>query len=120
MARKKALGDDFPALSDELEQGKAKAYRTGGIRTSSEEPASPSSEDSVAPAHEETFLPDVVDFIRRCDTESEAVEIIDFMVRRKEMTEADARVMKRKLKEEGLRSFGAKKERDHYLHYGLK
>jgi hypothetical protein len=119
MAKKRVLGDEFPALSDELEEGKTKTYRVSGTRTVPKEPPSADSEDSSA-GREETFLPDVVDFIRRCDTESEAVEIIDFMVRRRELTDNQAKAMRRQLKEEGLRSFGTKKERDHYLRFGLK
>ena len=120
MAKKRVLGDDFPALSDELEGGKTKTYRVGGVRTSAEEPPSGDSDESVSAGREETFLPDVVDFIRRCDNESEALEIIEFMVKRRELTETQAKAMKKQLKEEGLRSFGAKKERDHYLRYGVK
>jgi hypothetical protein len=120
MAKKRVLGDEFPALSDELEEGRTKTYRVSGTRTLSEEPPSVDSEESASAGREETFLPDVVDYIRRCDNESEALEIIEFMVRRRELTETQAKTMKRQLKEEGLRSFGTKKERDHYLRYGVK
>ncbi|RDE16494.1 MAG: DUF2095 domain-containing protein [Candidatus Thorarchaeota archaeon] len=120
MAKKRVLGNEFPALRDELEEGKTKTFRVGGIRTVSEESESTDSEESASEGREETFLPDVVDFIRRCDTESEALEIIEFMVKRRELTETQAKTMRRQLKEEGLRSFGAKKERDHYLRYGVK
>lgn len=120
MAKKRVLGDDFPTLSEELERGKTKTYKVGGTSTIPENSPSAASEESTSAVHEETFLPDVIDFIRRCDTESEALEIIEFMVRRRELTDNQAKAMRKQLKEEGLRSFGTKKERDHYLHYGVK
>jgi len=112
MARKKELGEDFPALSEELEEGKTKVYKVEGVRTDSEK--------SGESGTEQTFMPDVVDYIRRCDTESQAVEIIDFMVKRREISESEASEIKKKLRSEGLRSFGAKKEKDHYLRFGLE
>lgn len=112
MARKKELGEDFPALSEELEEGKTKVYKAEGVSTVSDK--------SDATGAEGTFLPDVVDYIRRCDTESQAVEIVDFMVKRREISESEASEIKKKLRLEGLRSFGAKKERDHYSRFGLE
>ena len=47
-------------------------------------------------------------------------EIIDFMLKQDEISPADARAIKSQLRTEGLRSFGAKKEKDHYLHHGIE
>jgi hypothetical protein len=64
------------------------------------------------------FNPTVIDFIRRCDTEAEASEIIDYLDKRRELSSENAEELKRQLREEGLRSFGSKKEENYYLRKG--
>ncbi|HDN17545.1 MAG TPA: DUF2095 domain-containing protein, partial [Candidatus Bathyarchaeota archaeon] len=63
------------------------------------------------------YVPDVIDFIRRCETEEEAFEIIDFLERRGEISHKIAELIKRKIKEKGLRYFGPKKPADYYQRY---
>ncbi len=65
------------------------------------------------------FTPAITDFIRRCDNIEQAMEIVDYMLKRQEISETEARRIKTQLKENGLRSFGSKKEADHYLKYGI-
>ena len=105
-------GDEFrtayPALSKELKSGTTKVS-INGVRTMSEK---------TDTASTERFLPDVVDYIRRCDTMDQAVEIINYMQKRGEINAKEAKKFKSQLKANGLRSFGTKKETDHYLHYG--
>jgi hypothetical protein len=48
----------------------------------------------------------------------QAVEIINYMQKRGEINTKEAKEFKSQLKANGLRSFGTKKETDHYLHYG--
>jgi len=99
----------YPSLNKELESGTAKV-RISGVCTMSEKTDTPSTE---------RFLPHVVDYIRRCDTMDQAVEIINYMLKRGEINTKEAREFKSQLKAQGLRSFGTKKETDHYLHFGL-
>ncbi|MFX1578763.1 MAG: DUF2095 family protein [Promethearchaeota archaeon] len=101
----------FPALSKELEEKSTKTFRIDGVRTMAEET------DSTGGSR--TFTPDVVDYIRRCDTVSQAIEIVDFLMKRNEISPSQAREIKGQLKTDGLRSFGSKKEKDHYLHHGI-
>ena len=103
---------DFPALSKELEEGNTKSFKIDGVRTMSEEPDSN--------VERMTFTPDVVDYIRRCDTVAQAEEIVDFLAKQGELTPSQVKAIKSQLKSEGIRSFGAKKEKDHYLHHGLE
>ncbi|MCK4740090.1 MAG: DUF2095 family protein [Candidatus Thorarchaeota archaeon] len=98
----------YPALNKELESGTAKV-EIDGVRAMSEKTETPSAE---------RFLPDVADYIRRCDTMDQAVEIINYMLKRGEINTKEARKFKSQLKAQGLRSFGTKKETDHYLHFG--
>ena len=64
------------------------------------------------------YMPDVIDFIRRCDTEEQAKEIIDFMEKRGEIERQYAKKLRKQLREKGVRSFGPKKEENYYFKYG--
>jgi len=64
------------------------------------------------------YDPDVIDFIRRCDTIEQAEEIIFFMEERGEIDKQYAWRLQKQLREKGVRSFGAKKEHDYYLRHG--
>jgi hypothetical protein len=109
----KEFKDNFPTISDELERGLTQEYKIQGVRTTLSE----KSEEKPA---EETYIPGVIDYIRRCDTLSQALEIVDWMLKRGEISRAEAHDIKTQLKSEGLRSFGTKKEKDYYLHHGLE
>jgi hypothetical protein len=113
MSDDKEFREKFPALTEELTSGDSTKFRIDGVRTMSEEP-----EEEAIP--ESTYMPDVVDYIRRCDTLNQAMEIIDWMVKQGELPLTKARDIKRQLKSDGLRSFGSKKEKDHYLRHGLE
>ncbi|MHA2027727.1 MAG: DUF2095 family protein [Candidatus Thorarchaeota archaeon] len=102
----------FPSLSKELEENSTKTYKIDGVRTMSEDSESTKSERMA-------FEPDVVDYIRRCDTMSQAMEIVEFLLKQSEITTAQAKEIKSQLKADGIRSFGSKKEKDHYLHHGV-
>ena len=65
------------------------------------------------------YLPDVIDFIRRCDNEQQAEEIIDYLKRRQEINSAYSKKLKKQLNEKGVRSFGAKKKEDYYSREGI-
>lgn len=65
------------------------------------------------------YMPDVVDFIRRCDNEQQAVEIIGYLEKRREIGPDYALRLRKQLKEKGVRSFGPKKEDGYYLKHGI-
>jgi hypothetical protein len=64
------------------------------------------------------FNPQAVDFIRRCDTEAQAEEIIAYLQKRGEITKQYAQELLCQLKRDGVRSFGPKKEENHYFREG--
>jgi hypothetical protein len=64
------------------------------------------------------YMPDVIDFIRRCDYEQQAEEIIAYLKKRGEISNNYAVKLGKQLKEKGVRSFGSKKEDDYYLKQG--
>jgi hypothetical protein len=66
------------------------------------------------------YDPNIVDFLRRCNDQQEAEEIIAFMENRGEISRNYAKNLRQQLKKKGLRSFGPKKEEGHYFKQGRK
>ena len=96
----------FPHLADEMETGVSRVRK----RQIEGEPEEAKVEERKWAGYD----PTVVDFIRRCDTEEEAEEIINYMEKRGEVAPEAAEGLRRQLREEGLRSFGKKKEPGFY------
>ncbi len=61
------------------------------------------------------YEPDVIDFLRRCENEKQAVEVINYLEKKGELTSGHATKLKKQLKEKGVRSFGAKKGENYYI-----
>jgi len=123
---KKSMKKMFPNLLRELE-GSENKVRIDSVRADpakAEETAVDAEEVMIAEA--EAALPDkfrhynpnIVDFIRRCDTAQQVEEIVTYLLRREEITEEYAREIRSQLKKEGLRSFGPKKEDGDYFKQG--
>lgn len=108
---KKSFKKMFPNLSDEMngEEGKVPI---NSVRTDSDTAENATSEKF------QHYEPTVIDFIRRCDTETEAEAIIAFMEKRGELTKEYATKLRKQLKQEGVRSFGSKKEDNYYFRKG--
>ena len=96
----------FPHLADEMETGVSRVRQ----RQIEGEPEEAKVEERKWAGYD----PTVVDFIRRCDTEEEAEEIINYMEKRGEVAPEAAEGLRKQLSEEGLRSFGKKKEPGFY------
>ncbi|MHA1476404.1 MAG: DUF2095 family protein, partial [Promethearchaeota archaeon] len=58
--------------------------------------------------------PGTIDFIRRCKTKEEAFEIIDFLLKRKEISLEEFQSLKDQIKNQGLSSFGSHKKKGYY------
>jgi hypothetical protein len=63
----------------------------------------------------EGFDPSAVDFIRRAKTIKEALEIIEYLEKRKELDTDQALELKTKLEKNGLESFGSHKKHGYYF-----
>ena len=63
----------------------------------------------------EGFDPSAVDFIRRAKTLEEALEIIEYLEKRKELDPDQVVELRTKLKNHGLESFGSHKKDGHYF-----
>lgn len=58
--------------------------------------------------------PGTIDFIRRCSTNEEAFEIIDFLLKRNEISLEEFDSLKNQIKNQGLSSFGFQKKTGYY------
>lgn len=98
----------FPNLAREMETGVCRIAITS-VRLDPEEG------EKAASKKFEGYNPDVIDFIRRCDTEEQAEEIIAYLEKRGEISASYASSLRKQLREKGVRSFGPKKEDAYYL-----
>ena len=100
---KEEFKEAFPHLYEELEGGGVpiEAYRTSEERAIAEE-------EEVRDFS--GYNPTVIDFLRRCETDEEALEIINWMEEHGEITPEMARDLRVTLVKKGVRAFGPKKE----------
>lgn len=105
---KKKFKKMFPHLAKEMEV-KEHGVAITSVRSNAQTAEKASSEKFAG------YIPDVIDFIRRCDNEPQAEEIINYMEKRGEISREYAQRLRKQLKEKGVRSFGSKKEDDYYL-----
>ena len=119
---KKSLKKMFPHLYSELEKGEVKvpidAVRKNAEAIENAEREEEEFEPTVLPDNLRHFNPSAVDFIRRCDTEAQAEEIIAYLEKKGEITKKYADELRCQLKDQGLRSFGPKKEEYYYFREG--
>lgn len=108
---KESLKKMFPNLAKELESEENR-IDIRSVRTDTV-----TGENAVAERFTQ-YTPDVIDFVRRCDNEKQAEEIITYLEKRGEIERQYAERLRKQLKYEGVRSFGPKKETDYYLKYG--
>ena len=98
----------FPNLAEELENGECKT-EINSVRTNVDR-----GEKAVSRRFTD-YVPDVIDFIRRCDRVEQAEEIVCYLEKRHEISPEYAQKIRKQLKQKGVRSFGPKKEDDYYL-----
>jgi len=91
----------FPYLSDEMENEVSSVKIEGG-------------EPPAGNRRWAGYAPDVIDFIRRSDTPEQALEVIEYVEKRGEITPERAAELRRQLSREGPRSFGERKEPGFY------
>lgn len=101
----------FPYLAGEMEAKEHKATITS-VRSDFQTGEKASSKKFAG------YMPDVIDFIRRCDNTQQAEEIIQYLEKRGEISQQYAKKLRKQLRKKGVRSFGSKKEEDYYLKHG--
>lgn len=107
MREKELFKKLFPHLAKEMEEG------TSRVRMDDQE--EPERQEQLETSRKWAgYDPDIVDFIRRCETPRQAEEIIAYMESKGEITGERATELRRQLLEGGLESFGSRKEEDFY------
>lgn len=101
----------FPNLAKEMESNENKVA-INSVRSETK------TGEKAASKRFDNYIPDVLDFLRRCDTEEQAEEIIAYLEKRGEIEKEYAAKLRKQLKEKGVRSFGPKKEENYYLKHG--
>ena len=101
----------FPHLAAELENN-VMSHPITSIRTDVD------AGERAAAKRFAGYDPDVIDFIRRCDTIEQAKEIIAFLEKRGEISSSYANKLRKQLRDKGIRSFGPKKESGYYFKHG--
>ncbi len=100
----------YPNLAKEMNIGKQKVS-INSIRTRPKNGGKKAKgKDNLS-----NYTPDIIAFLRRCDTKQQAEEIIDYMENRGEITPNYAKKIRQQLKKRGLRSFGPKREEGYYF-----
>ncbi len=94
---KEELKKDFPNLIKEIERSAAEENLNIKIDRS------------------RGYTPSVIDFIMRCDKDEEAIEIIDYLEKRGEITHVYASALRKQVNEKGVRSFGNKRAPGYYF-----
>ncbi|MCD6591394.1 MAG: DUF2095 family protein [Thaumarchaeota archaeon] len=59
-------------------------------------------------------MPTPIDYLRRCEDDKEAFEVIDYLEKRGEISKEQAERLRKQVREHGVRSFGKKKEWGYY------
>ncbi|MCS7126617.1 MAG: DUF2095 domain-containing protein [Aigarchaeota archaeon] len=98
----------FPNLYREIVEKKMTA-QIDGVRTSIEEGEAVAEKSRLEPS-----MPTPIDYLRRCEDDREALEVIDYLEKRNEITVEEATKLRNQVKEYGVRSFGSKKEWGYY------
>jgi hypothetical protein len=109
---KETLKKMFPNLAEEVQSDENKVS-VNSVRTDPR-----TGEKAAASERFIHYMPDVIDFLRRCDTQEQAEEIIAYMEKRGEIEKQYAERLRKQLEEKGVRSFGPKKEEGYYLNHG--
>ena len=97
----------FPRLAEEMETDENR-LKISSVRSDV------SVAERASAKRFDNYVPDAVDYIRRCDCEKQAEEIVDYLERRREITGEYAQKLRKQLKAKGVRSFGPKKQDDYY------
>ncbi len=96
--------DVFPSLFREIKDGEK------GIMEKEHRTSAGSKKERKFKGH----TPGAIDFICRCKSEKEAKEIIDYLLRKREITEEHANNLKKQLQEKGIEYFGEHRAPGYY------
>jgi len=102
----------FPHLAEELDRGGMK-LQIDSVRSALEEAQKAASDLSG-------YTPTAIDYLRRCDSVEEALDTINYLESKAEITTQYAARLKAQLRRHGVRSFGLRKDDDYYQRWAAK
>lgn len=108
--KKEKFNKMFPNLSKELKKGVTRVT-IDSVRMDNE------GSEKTTSKKDQSYNPDIMDFLRRCNTKEEATKIINFMKKRGEISPEFAKNLFDQLTKKGLRSFGNEKKENYYFYY---
>jgi hypothetical protein len=97
---KDELGRHFPELMQELSD-KKKSLKIKGVDFEVENFRDKRIEVQAPNYTEDLYNPGAIDFIRRCKNREEALEILDYLLERKELSAQDYSKLKNQIQKEG-------------------
>ena len=100
---KEELDEYFPHLIKEI-SGNQKSIKINSVEMEIESYTVHNSQESYPSYPKELINPSTIDFIRRCTTNEEALNILDYMLERKKISNVDYNSLKSQiLEEDGLK-----------------
>lgn len=122
--------ENYPNLQDEIDKKKTKTLPLQYVCETTAKEIEDDIENEIEMSKEmgkiddpyrfSGYDPNVIDFIRRCDTNEQAYEIIDFMEKKGEIKGSQAESLRKQIKTKGLRSFGEKKKSGFYFQHSAE
>ncbi|MFX1311604.1 MAG: DUF2095 family protein [Promethearchaeota archaeon] len=101
---KNELNENFPHLIKEISRNQ-KSFKIDSVRIGIGNTNDKNYQTSYNFSPEELKNPGAIDFIRRCTKTEEAIEILNFLLKRKELTRSDYISLKNQISQEnGLRN----------------
>jgi len=94
------LERQFPQLMGELSE-KKKSLKIEGVNYEIEQAKKELKVNQDINYYEDLLNPNTIDFIRRCTKKEDALEILDYLLKRNELNFQDYNALKNRLKEEG-------------------
>ena len=115
------IEDVFTALAKELKNAKGQRIEDL-VRKEKEMKTTIEEEDLVEGGRKRSkridpfrdYDPNVIDFLQRCSTDEEGIEIIGYLKRKGELTDQEASQLIQQIEEKGIRSFGEKRTSGYY------
>ncbi len=80
-----------------------------------EEPSTGETATVRVKVHSSGYPPNVLDFLARCDNDKQAMEIIDYLEKRGELSKAEAGALRLRIEKHGVRSVAKKRAPGHYF-----
>ncbi|MDD1775900.1 MAG: DUF2095 domain-containing protein [Candidatus Methanomethylicus sp.] len=117
---------NFPNLYKELEESESKTEEPESIESAADCECLTEHEQRQTPPVKNqrirklkvdrgrSYEPSALDFLQRCSTNEEALEIISYLEKRGEITGALAESLRKKVATKGVRAFGPKREPGYY------